>query len=124
MTNPEVLLYRRLSNIVKDRYVIFPQIHLSSLAVNKTYGKYHKLGFQRINRRSVDYVLADPETLRAVYAVELDDSTHDTEKGRSIDALKTDVLSQIGMPLVRLRNINSMSDEDIIELFKDARTGG
>lgn len=120
MTDAESAFYKRLSAIASGRYVIFPQVHLSSLATNKTTGKYYKLGFQRINRRSVDYILADPLTLQAVYAVELDDSTHDTPKGRAVDALKNDILRQINLPLVRFRNVEQMTDEAIVQAFQNA----
>ncbi len=118
MTESETYFYKRLQKIVDGRYLVFPQIHLSSLANNITTGKYYKAGFQRINRRSVDYVLADIETLQAVYAVELDDRTHDTQKGEANDVLKQEILEQIQVPLVRFRNVRDMTDEDIIQSFK------
>ena len=121
MTEAEAGFYKRLQKIVEGRYYVFPQVHLSSLAKNMTVGKYHKAGFQRINRRSVDYVLADIETLQAVYAVELDDPTHDTAKGKAVDALKNEILHQTGLPIVRFRNPQAMSDEDIIQSFKSVR---
>lgn len=117
MTSAEASFYRRLEKVMGEHYYVFPQVHLSSLAINKTQGKYHKLGYQRINRRSVDYVLADKNNLKAVYAVELDDRTHDTAKGKNIDALKTEVLSQIGLPLIRFRNVNNLSDSVISNKF-------
>lgn len=120
MTERESAFYQRLARIAAGRYLVFPQIHLSSLATNKTTGKYYKLGFQRINRRSVDYILADPQTLQAIYAVELDDPTHNTAKGRNSDAVKEEILGQIGLPLVRLRNVEQMSDDDIIRSFQAA----
>lgn len=122
MTEAEIVFYRRLQTITKGRYIIFPQIHLSSLAINKTTGKYYKLGFQRINRRSVDYVLADPQTFRAIYAVELDDRTHDTARSQYRDKLVTDILNEINLPLVRFRNPINMSDEDIISKFQEANS--
>ncbi len=124
MTASEVVFYKRLQGITQGRYIVFPQIHLSSLATNMTSGNYRKAGFQRINRRSVDYILADPETLQAVYAVELDDRTHDTEKGRAVDALKTEILQQIGLPLVRFRDVQAMNDQDIIHVFETAHKQG
>lgn len=120
MTDSEMVFYKRLQSVANGRYLIFPQIHLSSLATNRTIGKYRKLGFQRINRRSVDYILADINTLQPVYAVELDDKTHDTHKGMAIDKIKTDVLRQINLPLVRFRNITALSDQDIIAAFQNA----
>lgn len=114
MTEPEAHFFKRLQVIAAGKYFVFPQVHLSSLASNITPGKYHKAGFQRINRRSVDYVLVDMQTLRAAYAIELDDKTHDTQKGRAVDSLKTEILQQIGLPLVRFRDVQSMTDDDIV----------
>ena len=122
MTDYEKKFLQRLLVIVGDKYFVFPQIHLSSLAISKTKGKYSKLSYQRINRRSVDFLLADKVTLAPVYAVELDDRTHDTVKAQNVDALKTDVLNQIGLPLIRFRNINSMSDEEIVTIFEKAHS--
>lgn len=120
MTSSEAVFYKRLQAIVNGKYIIFPQIHLSALGSNRTQGRYRMAGFQRINRRSVDYILVDPDTLQTVYAVELDDSTHDTEKGRAVDALKSEILRQINIPLVRFRNTQTLSDEDIVRAFSDA----
>lgn len=121
LTAREAGFYKRLLQVVDGKYFIFPQVHLSSLATNTTTGNYQKAGFQRSNRRSVDYVLADPSTLQAVYAVELDDSTHDTAKGRAVDAIKTDILAQAGIPLVRFRNIENIQDYEIIAKFQEAQ---
>lgn len=120
MTEHEKKFFIRLNNLVSDRYYVFPQVHLSSLAINRTTGKYYKAGFQRINRRSVDYVLADKITLESKYAVELDDKTHDSAKSRRLDELKEKILNDIKLPLIRFRDIGSLSDQDIIEKFKEA----
>lgn len=121
MTATEASFYKRLVYITKDRYLVFPQIHLSSLAVNNTQGSYRRSGFLRLNHRSIDYVLVDPETLSAVYAIELDDHTHDSDKGRSDDAFKNDFFQQIHLPLVRFRNHQELSDDDIIQALANAR---
>lgn len=118
-TPAEQEFFHRLAEVTQGKYLVLPQIHLSSLAVNKTVGKYHKAGFQRINRRSVDYILADRQTLAPVYAVELDDSSHNTVKARAVDSLKEEILNQIGIPLVRFRNVHHLTNEQIVEKFKE-----
>lgn len=120
MTSREAVLFKRLEQVTQGRYRVFPQLHLSALMTNQTKGKYWKAGFQRINRRSVDYVLCDKETMAPVYAVELDDSTHDTERRRARDAIVEDMLESVGIPLVRFRNVESMTDDHIIEAFRNA----
>jgi hypothetical protein len=120
MTPAETAFYKRLAHITAGKYIVFPQIHLSALLKNETKGKYWKAAFQRINRTSVDYVLADIETLQAVYAVELDDWSHDNAKRRARDAGVAQILADAKIPLVRFRNVNDMSDEDIVAKFMNA----
>lgn len=120
MTVREAEFYRRLEQTVQGRYYIFPQLHLSAMMYNKTSGRYRRLAFQRINRTSVDYVLCDKETMTPVYAVELDDRTHDSELRRKRDAGVQIMLDSVNIPLVRFRDVERMSDEQIIEAFKAA----
>lgn len=81
------------------------------------------MAFQRINRTSVDYVLCDKTTLEPVYAVELDDRTHDTGKRRARDTGVEQMLGSVGIPLVRFRNAESMTDDQIAEAFQKAADG-
>lgn len=98
ITPSEKEFFKILSEVAADRYYIFPQIHLSSLFKNETKGRYYKLAFQIINRRSVDYVLCDKTTLEPVYAVELDDSTHKGQALSSAIAKSTSCLPSIICP--------------------------
>ncbi|MEO6761578.1 MAG: DUF2726 domain-containing protein [Candidatus Saccharimonadales bacterium] len=120
MTDTETNFYHRLEVIAGDKYYIFPQIHLSALLENRTRGRYWKAAFQRANRRSVDYVLCNKQTMSPVYAVELDDSTHDTYNRHIRDAMVEKMLSDVGLPLVRFRNIRNISNEQIVLKFQEA----
>jgi len=122
MTPAETSFYKRLEKVVDGRYYIFPQIHLSSLMINKTMGKYYKLGYQRIQRRSVDYVLCDKTSMKPIYAVELDDSTHDNAKREGRDSMVEGMLRDINLPLVRFRNVSKLTDDQITQKFKAAAT--
>ncbi len=117
----EKAFYKLLTETAGDRYYIFPQVHLSSIFKNETVGRYRKLGFQIINRRSVDFVLCAKDTLEPVYAVELDDYTHDKpdriERDKQVDAL----FAQNGIPLLRFRDYNNLTTEDIAQRFYEAR---
>lgn len=119
MTPIESRFFNRLVNIAGHKYHVFPQIHLSSLLKNETWGKYHKLAFQRINRRSVDFVLCDKQTMKTVYAIELDDSTHNNPKRRARDQIVEEMLAEGGVPLVRLRHPNKLSDTEIVNILRN-----
>lgn len=118
MTAAEAAFYRRLLLVAGDRYFIFPQVHLSSLLINQTKGRYWKAAFQRINRTSVDYVLCDKDSMKAIYAVELDDKTHDTFKRRARDTGVEVMLSSVGLPLVRFRDVDNLTDVQIAREFE------
>jgi len=120
ITSSEKEFYKILEEVAGDRYYIFPQIHLSALFKNETMGRYHKLAFQIINRRSVDYILCDKTTLEPVYAVELDDSTHDTTKTIKRDENVNRLFGESNLPLVRFRNYRNLSKEEIATKFFDA----
>lgn len=122
MTAMEASFYHRLETVVEGRYYIFPQIHLSALLVNQTKGKYWKAAFQRINRTSVDYVLCDKQTMAPVYAIELDDTSHDTTKRRARDAGVEAMLADVNLPLIRFRNVGSITDDQIAHKFEEAAT--
>lgn len=120
MTPAEVNFFKRLEGLVRDKYYVFPQVHLSSLVINKTKGRYYRAAFQKINHKSVDYALVDKKSFITKYAIELDDSTHDTASGRAADKTKKQILFQAGVILVRFRNPDSLNDDEIIRSFQEA----
>jgi len=79
--------------------------------------------FQHVNRKSVDYVLLNKETLRVACAVELDDRTHDLEKRRKGDVEVERILKVAGIPLVRIRDLNGYDERRIIALFAQVING-
>ena len=121
MTDAETRFFHRLQRVSEGKYYVFPQIHLSALLKNETKGRYWKAAFQRINRTSVDYVLAHKDSLQVAYVVELDDWSHDTAKRRSRDMGVEEMLKSAGIKLVRFRDVANMSDEDIINVFKSTQ---
>lgn len=120
MTRVEGELFRRLENMAGDRYYIFPQVHLSSLLDHKVNGQNWKGALSTIQRKSVDFALVDRVSLRTVYVVELDDTSHDQPDRQQRDGLVEKLLLGADIPLVRLRNIDTLTDEDIDRVFRDA----
>lgn len=121
MTPSEREFFKLLADAASDKYYVFPQIHLSALFRNRTGGRYHRAAFNSINGRSVDYVLCDKTTLQPVYAVELDDPTHDTPDRQKRDAEVEGIFADYGFPLVRFREYRNLSREDIANRFAEAR---
>lgn len=102
---------------------IFPQIQLSSLLNHKIKGQNWQAALSRVQRKTVDFVLAEKTTMQTAYAIELDDRTHNRTDRINRDSFVNQALNGSGIPLVRLRNINRMTDSDIIEVIKLSRLG-
>lgn len=80
----EINPHMRLANVVKGK-----------LAYTRAMGQYE-----------LDFVVQNPETGEVICAIELDDSTHDTDDGRRRDANKNRWMTQARIPLIRIRMPN------------------
>lgn len=120
MTAAEASFFKRLERLFGEKYYIFPQIHLSSLLDHRIKGQNWRGALSTIQRKSVDYALVDRETLVTRCAVELDDGTHDARARIERDMLVEGIFYRADVPLVRVRGVNGMSDEQLIKEFVDA----
>jgi len=120
MSHAEAEFFKKLYAVAGERYFVFPQVHLSALLDHKVKGQDWSIAFRHINGKSVDYVLCEKETLRPVYAIELDDFTHERNDRVDRDIEVERIFNEAGLPLVRFKNINASSD-DIIQALTNAR---
>lgn len=123
MTGAEEDLYKKLTQICHDRYIVFPQIHLSSLFEHKIRGQNWRAAFYHINGKSVDFVLVDRLTLKTVLAIELDDYTHQQRSRQVRDREVERIFYSAGIPLCRLSNTLHKTPKQIaIEIKKSLTT--
>lgn len=109
----------KLDHVVKERYYVFPQVHLSALLNHRVKGQEWKYAFSHINGKSVDYVLCDRVTLHPTYAIELDDYTHNKTNRRQRDREVERILEEADITLVRFKN-NEASENEIIKALANA----
>lgn len=86
-----------------SKYYLFPQVSLGNLVdVEKGAGSYqtHR---NRVDRKSIDFVLCDRSALSPVLAVELDDVSHEWKDRQERDAFVDRVLAKAGLPLLHVR---------------------
>lgn len=121
MTKSENDFFRMLNSVAGDRYFIFPQVHLSAILDEKIKGQNWKAAFKHINGKSVDYVLCDKQTLKPVYAVELDDDTHTYKNRQERDQEIERIFQGAGVPLVRFSNYKSLTEDEIYRRFFEAK---
>ena len=86
-----------------SKYYIFPQMLLSNI-VDVEKGTKSPRGFRnKIDHKTIDFVLFDRNTISPVLAIELDDSSHDREDRQERDAFVDRVLAKVGLPLLHVR---------------------
>lgn len=119
MTKTEADFFIKLDQVVKERYYVFPQVHLSALLDHKINGQDWRFAFRHINGKSVDFVLCDRATLRPTYAIELDDRTHEQPDRRKRDVEVERIFKEAKLPLVRFKN-KDISEPEIIQALSNA----
>jgi len=98
LSEPEQILYHRLVKSLPE-CIVLAQVQASRvLGVKRgfNFGQWNN----RINRLSLDYVACLKDST-VVAAIELDDSSHETQVRREVDRRKEQALKSAGVPLVR-----------------------
>ena len=102
LTERERAFYRILKPIAdKLELQICPKVRVADIVSIKKGTKDWQKWFNKIRSKHVDFLLCDYD-MNIVLAVELDDSSHETERAQKNDALKNAIF---GNRLVRIRSL-------------------
>lgn len=105
LTKREYRFYLLLREVADEYHcIICPKVgvkDLLSVTDKKQYMKY----FYKIAQKHVDFVICDRD-LYVLFAIELDDSTHETRDARKRDHLKDKAFAAAGIPLKRITEID------------------
>jgi hypothetical protein len=123
LTKAEVDFFRILEKATENKYHIFPQVSLSDLLFVKAkkdeYYKYRN----KIDRKSVDFVLAEKEKLKPLLAIELDDSSHNYGKRKERDTFVEKVFEDAGIILLRINYKRNYNIQEISEIINNIING-
>jgi very-short-patch-repair endonuclease len=112
LSAPEQVLYFRLVKALPE-HIVLAQVQLSRfMGVKK--GSNPQSWLNRINRMSADFVICQRDAT-VIAVVELDDSSHQSERRVAADAKKDKALASAGIKLLRWR-INNLPDEATIRV--------
>lgn len=111
----ELELFKKLVEIYKDQYYVFPQVHYSHLVeVRKSLTHRERIAYwNSINRKSADFVLCDLEQVLPQLVIELDGSSHNLDSRKERDEFINKMLHQTGLPILHLKTTNL--DRDFIQ---------
>ena len=98
MTNAEKQYFFTLQQTYGSQYFIFPQINLDKLVQVTDKNNYYKF-FNKVNRKSVDFVIVDKNTLETVKVIELDDWTHKWGSRKLRDSKVNKLFEKVNIPI-------------------------
>ncbi len=107
--------------VLGDQYMICPQVALS--AIFFITGRYFRVPFQRISQKRIDFLVCDAVTMKSLFGIELDDSSHKKAERTERDDFINNVFQAAGLPLLRVPAKNSYNTEDLQNLFRSALHG-
>lgn len=119
LTANERIFFKVLEEVVGDQYVIFAQVSLLRLMnISREFYWQHEFR-NKIARKTVDFVLCDPDSLSAILVIELDDSSHDREDRRQRDDFVDKALSAADLPIVHIRARRNYDSSEIAATLRE-----
>lgn len=117
-SNAEASFYHVLKQITGENVIIFPHVALRDLVFITGIEKrnYYKF-FNQIDRKQVDFLLADAKTLKPILVLELDDLSHQKPDRIQRDIFVEKVLQCAGIPLARVPVQHSYDTKQLSQLF-------
>ncbi len=122
LTPAELKFYRALKEVSED-LVIFAKVRVADILnvdSKKAKGNYLKY-FNRIAKKHVDFLLCEPETLRPIMAIELDDRSHEREDRIKRDRFLDRAFEMAGLPLVRVKVSSKYEGRELKRLIENAK---
>jgi len=106
LTRNEGKLYPSLLRAVGDDYQVMAKVRLWDILWLVNEPPERKQHLSRLSCRHVDFLLCEPQTLKPLLVVELDDSSHRNPYAQENDRYKNELFAAAGLPLLRLPHPN------------------
>ncbi len=119
MTSHERLLFETLKSLLEPKYSVYPQVNLSKIfdiEYQKLY-KYYVMWFRKISQKSVDFLVVNKNTQSPLFAIELDDSSHERIDRQERDKFVDEIFKRNNFPLIRF-NPGKYKPEELKSVFQ------
>ncbi len=119
MNIPERKFFEQLQQLIPDNYAVFPQIVLSSI-VNITAPKNETYKYRnKINRKTIDFVIFEKPYYKPVIAIEYDGKTHNYPSRIKRDVEVKKILDNSGIKNFHVKHQKNINFEEIKNEIKN-----
>ena len=104
LTQAEMNFYKVLITVVdREKYTICPKVRMIDVLWMKTYKTANKQAFfNKIVRKHFDFVVCYADSLKPVYAIELDDKTHQWEERKERDEFVDSLFESLNFNVIHI----------------------
>ena len=120
ITKAELRFLRALEIAVQERWRIFAMVRMADLLQVSGDVKARQSWQNKINCKHIDFVLADPEDLNVILAIELDDASHQRADRQERDRFVNEAFLSAGLPLLRVPLQNAYDIKVLRETIEQA----
>lgn len=106
VTQPEGRLYHALLLAVDGHYTVMAKVRLWDFVWLVNEPPERKQHLSRLSCRHVDFLLCDPQKLKPLLVIELDDYSHKKPEAIAADRYKNELFQAAGLPILRLNHPN------------------
>ena len=105
-TNNELVFYKELRNAASS-YIILSKINMKDVLDAKN----NQSAFNAITQKHFDFLLCEPLSCKPILVIELDDSSHNTDKAKKRDSDKNSACKSAGLPILRVTNATGLQEK-------------
>ena len=111
----EFSFYKLAYQTLNGKYTVCPKVSLAELfSVTETDFSQHQIYLNKIIRKRIDFLVCETSTMKPLYAIELDDSSHDQPVRQKRDQLVEAVFKAANLPLIRMQGKSAYTQEELI----------
>ena len=115
----EMAFYRFLLEMTGEKAHVLSKIRLADIFYVSQ--PRENLAYRnKIDRKHVDFLICDPNTMQPRFAIELDDRTHQREDRKARDAFVDRVFEASGLPLVHVKVQKAYDKTELAKEFRRA----
>jgi hypothetical protein len=119
LTTAEHSFYLVAQKVLGDSVSVCPQAPLSAV-FNVTDRQASYTAFNRIARKRVDFIVCDAVTMKILFGIELDDSSHERAERIVRDDFVNRVFEAASLPLVHINTRQAYNTNELKSLFAQA----